>query len=115
MTEVLPLFFALAPAPQGTESTAPGWVAMMPMVLMVVIFYFLLIRPQQKKAKDHQAMLKTIAHGDKVTTNGGIIGVITGLKDKSITLRSGDTKLEILRSAIAEINEKSGGDSKSES
>ena len=116
MTQLVPLFFAFsAPPPSGTESTAPGWTGMLPIVLMVVIFYFLLIRPQQKKAKDHQALLKTVAHGDKVTTSSGIVGTVVGLKDHTVSIRSGDTKLEILKSAIAEITEKSSSDVKTES
>ena len=80
---------------------------------MIVIFYFVLIRPQQKKAKEHQQLLKTVKAGDKVLTSGGILGVIITVKEKTVTLRSADTKLEVTKSAIAEITERSGETSES--
>lgn len=82
---------------------------MVPMVLMFVIFYFLLIRPQQKKAKEHAELLKTLKRGDKVVTNGGIVGVIITVKEKYVTVRSEDSKFEVLRTAIAEITERGSG------
>ena len=81
---------------------------MVPLVLLVVVFYFILIRPQQKKAKEHQQLLKTVKPGDKVLTSGGVLGVIITVKEKTVTLRSADAKLEITKSAIAEITERSG-------
>jgi len=78
------------------------------LALMVVMFYFVLIRPQQKKAKDHAAMLKTLRPGDKVVTNGGILGVVLTVKEKTLTVRSADAKMEITKSAITEITERSG-------
>jgi preprotein translocase subunit YajC len=81
---------------------------MVPLVLIMVVFYFLLIRPQQKKAKDHAALLKTVRPGDKIVTSGGIVGIVLTVKEKTLTLRSADTKLEITKSAIAEITERSG-------
>jgi len=81
---------------------------MVPLVLLVVVFYFVLIRPQQKKAKDHQQLLKTVKPGDKILTSGGILGVVITVKEKTVTLRSADAKFEITKSAIAEITERSG-------
>ena len=94
-----------APAGQG-QSTAPWYVQMAPMVLMVVVFYFILIRPQQKRAKEHAELLKTVKPGDKVLTTSGIIGVVINVKDKSVTLRSTDSKFEVLKTAISEISER---------
>ena len=82
---------------------------MVPLILLVVVFYFALIRPQQKKAKDHAQLLKTVRPGDKVVTTGGIVGVIVTVKEKTISIRSADAKFEITKSAIAEITERSGG------
>jgi preprotein translocase subunit YajC len=82
------------------------------MVGLVVIFYMIMIRPQQKKAKQHQELLKAVKPGDKVITSGGILGVVITVKEKTVTIRSADTKLEITKSAIAEITERSGGESK---
>jgi preprotein translocase subunit YajC len=78
------------------------------MVGLVVIFYFILIRPQQKKAKEHAALVKAVKPGDKVVTSGGILGVVITVKEKTVSIRSADAKLEITKSAIAEITERSG-------
>jgi preprotein translocase subunit YajC len=99
---------ALAPPPQSGQPQQPWWTSLVPLVLIMVVFYFLLIRPQQKKAKDHAALLKTVRPGDKVLTSSGILGVVLTVKEKTLTLRSADTKLEITKSAIAEITERSG-------
>jgi preprotein translocase subunit YajC len=76
------------------------------LAIMGFIFYFLLIRPQQKRAKEHDVLMKTIRTGDKITTSSGIIGIVVGLKEKSLSIRSADTKLEILKSAVSEITER---------
>jgi preprotein translocase subunit YajC len=78
------------------------------MAFMALAMYLLLFRPQQKKAREHAQMLKTIKNGDKVVTSGGILGVVVGLKEKSVSIRSADTKLEVLKSAITEILERGG-------
>jgi preprotein translocase subunit YajC len=72
---------------------APGGIQAMPLLMMVVfiaIFYFLLIRPQQKKAKEHQAMVGRLAVGDEVVTNGGILGKVTDVGDTFVTLEIAD-------------------------
>jgi len=71
-------------APQGSL------ISFIPLILIFVIFYFLLIRPQQKKAKDHQAYLANLKKGDTVVTSGGLYGVITGLTDTVVTLEIAD-------------------------
>lgn len=78
-------------------------VQFMPIILMFVIFYFLLIRPQQKKAKELQAMIGQLKKGDKVVTTGGILGTISSIQDDYVVLTIGeaDTKMEVLKSAIA--------------
>jgi preprotein translocase subunit YajC len=81
---------------------------MVPLVLLLVVFYFILIRPQQKKAKAHQELLKTLRPGDKVVTSGGVLGTILTVKEKTITIRSSDTKLEVTKGAVSEIVERSG-------
>jgi preprotein translocase subunit YajC len=79
-----------------------------PMVFMIVIMYVLMIRPNQKKARDHADLLKALKSGDKVITSSGILATVVSVKDKSVTIRSGDTKLELLKSAITEVTERSG-------
>ena len=78
------------------------------LVLMVVMFYFVLIRPQSKKAKEHSEMLKTVKPGDKVVTSGGVVGVVVNVKDKTLSIRSADSKFEVTKAAITEITERSG-------
>ncbi len=70
---------------------------------MIVIFYVMLIRPQQKQAKKQAELLKGLKKGDKVVTSSGIIGVVTGIQDNAVTLRSADTKLEVQKSAISQV------------
>jgi preprotein translocase subunit YajC len=77
---------------------------MLPLLLIIPIFYLFLIRPQQKKQKEHQKLLAELKRGDKVVTNSGIIGSIWGIneKDNIIVLKVGEeTKIEFLRSSIA--------------
>jgi len=76
------------------------------MALLFVIMYLVLIRPQQKKEKEHRALLQRLKPGDKVVTSSGICGVILHLKDQTLTLRSGDSKLEVLKSSVVQILEK---------
>ena len=77
---------------------------MLPLLLIIPIFYLFLIRPQQKKQKEHQRMLAELKKGDRVVTSSGIIGSIWGIdeKDNKIVLKVGEeTKIEFLRSAIS--------------
>ncbi len=76
------------------------------MGFMALAMYLLMFRPQQKKAREHADMLKTLKNGDKVVTSGGVLGVVVGLKDKSVSIRSADTKLEVLKSSVTEILER---------
>lgn len=72
-----------------------------PLILIFVVFYFLLIRPQQKKAKEHQNYLANLKKGDKVVTSGGIHGQITGITDTVVTLEiSENVRIKVSRSAI---------------
>ena len=106
-------FLALgAPAQQG-QPAPPAWVNMVPLALLVVVFYFALIRPQQKKAKDHANLMKSIHAGDKIVTSSGIVAVVITVKEKTLSVRSADAKLEITKSAVAEITERSGESSPS--
>jgi preprotein translocase subunit YajC len=107
---------AMAPAqPSGTAPNPTGQMLQMLGTLLFfgVVMYFVMIRPQQKKAREHENMLKTMKPGDKVMTSGGLLGVIVAVKDKSVSLRSADTKLEVLKSAVTEIIERSNGSSES--
>jgi len=87
--------------PQPTMGSALG--AFMPLILIFAIFWFLLIRPQQKEKKIHQQMLANLKKGDKVITSSGIYGTIFDVKENTVLLRIGDKelKIELLKSAIA--------------
>ncbi|MFZ4714334.1 MAG: preprotein translocase subunit YajC [Bacteriovoracaceae bacterium] len=75
---------------------------LVPLLLIGVVFYFFMIRPQAKKLKDEQAFLNTLAKGEEIFTKSGIIGTIVGLTDKIVTLEiSEGVKLKILKSQIA--------------
>jgi preprotein translocase subunit YajC len=73
------------------------------MVLLVVIMYFMTIRPQQQRAKQMAKLLATIKAGDKVVTSSGIVGVVITVKEKTVSLRSADAKMEVTKSSITEI------------
>lgn len=92
-----------APAsPQAQQQSPLGM--FLPLILMFGVFYFMLIRPQQKKAKEHTAWLTQLKRGDEVLTQGGIIGKIVAIADDVLTLEVGDKdnrlKLRVVRSAI---------------
>ena len=77
---------------------------LLPMLLIIGVFYMLLIRPQQKRQKELQQTIAELKTGDRVVTTGGVIGVITTVRDTSFIIRSADkSMLEIARSAIAGI------------
>jgi preprotein translocase subunit YajC len=103
--EIFPVLISSAYA-QAAGSAAPGgdMLAFLPMILIFVVFYFLLIRPQQKKAKDAKAMLEALQKGDEVVTAGGIVGKITKISDQftSIEIASG-VEINLQRSAIAQL------------
>ena len=99
----LAVILAQASTTPTGAAAPPSWMQFLPMVLIVVVFYFIQIRPQQKKAKQQAELLKTLKSGDKVGTASGIIGVVVTVKDNTVTLRSGDSKLEISKISVTEI------------
>lgn len=103
----------MAPPSQPGQPAPPIWTNLVPLILLVVVFYFALIRPQQKRQKQQTELLKAVKSGDRIRTNGGIIATVITVKDKSLTIRSADAKLEIDKSAVAEITERSGESSES--
>jgi preprotein translocase subunit YajC len=79
---------------------------LVPMLLIIGVFYMLLIRPQQKRQRELQETISQLKAGDRIVTTGGIIGTITTVRDASFLIRSGDKSiLEIARSAVAGIDE----------
>lgn len=74
----------------GTTGQGGGFTSFLPLILMFVIFYFLLIRPQQKKQKDHRLMVGNLRNGDRIVTTGGIHGRIISASDKVLTIEVAD-------------------------
>jgi preprotein translocase subunit YajC len=73
-----------------------------------VMFYFLLIRPQQKQRKDQENLLKNVKTGDKILMNSGIFGIVTNVKDKTLMVKIADNvKVEVLKSAVTSVVQKS--------
>ncbi len=77
--------------------------AFLPMILLVVVFYFILIRPQQTRAKELRKLLESLKSGDEVVTAAGIVGTVITVKDRTVTLRSGDAKFEVTKASVSEI------------
>jgi preprotein translocase subunit YajC len=102
-----------APAsPPGTAPNPQG--QMIQMIAMVAIMgfvmYFIIIRPQRTRQKQLNALMSNLKPGDKVLTGSGIVGVVIGVKEKTVSIRSADSKLEVLKSTISEITEKAGAE-----
>ncbi len=107
------LVYAMGGAPGGAGGQPQGPAAMLqsflPLILIFVIFYFLLIRPQQKKTKEHKQMLEDLKKGDKIMTNGGIYGLIEDIDADTATLKIGikdDVKIKVNRGYIAGLRTK---------
>lgn len=92
-------------APSGQGGGAPGWVFLIQIGLMVVIFWFLLIRPQSQARKRHALVLAGLKKGDDITTSGGIIGKVKDIKDDRITIESGSATLVVERARIVRVGE----------
>jgi preprotein translocase subunit YajC len=89
---------------QGQPQTQGSPMGMfVPMILMVVIFYFLLIRPQQKKAKEHTKMVNALKSGASVVTRGGVVGTVQSVKETTVSVRSLESKFEVEKHAIERV------------
>ena len=101
------LAFAMGSAPGGAGGVGGGMAAfqqIIPLVFMFAIFYFLLIRPQQKKAKEHKALLESMKKGDNVITAGGVHGKVTAVENELVTLEiANNVNIKITKSYIAAI------------
>ncbi len=92
------LFFAQAQAAQRPSTL----VSLMPIVLIFVIFYLLIIKPQKRKQAEHQNMIQALKKNDEIVTIGGIHATVLNVKDKSVVLRIADNvKIEVQKSAVA--------------
>lgn len=96
------LAYAMGTGGGGAGGQGGGFGAFIPLILMFAIFYFLLIRPQQKKAKQHKEMLSSLKKGDRVVSSGGLHGVITGITDDVVTMEiAPKVRVKVSRGSIA--------------
>ncbi len=109
---LLSIAYAMGQAPQAAPGAAPNPIfSLLPILFIFGIFYFLLIRPQQKKQKDLLQMIKALKKNDEIITTGGIHGTIVNVKETTVVVRVDDNvKLEISKSAVAGPKRKSQGE-----
>lgn len=96
------LAYAMGTGGGGAGGEGGGFGAFIPLILMFAIFYFLLIRPQQKKAKQHKQLLASLKKGDRVVSSGGLHGLITGIADDVVTVEiAPKVRVKISRGSIS--------------
>jgi len=89
---------------QGGGEAGGSLFSLLPLVVIFVLFYFLLIRPQQKRAKQHKEMVAALAKGEEVVTNGGLLGKVTEVDDNFITLEiSNGLNVKVQRQAVSQV------------
>jgi len=100
---------AIALLAQSSGSPGAGLISFLPLILIFVVFYFLLIRPQQVKQKKWNEVLQTLKNGDQVTTSGGMRGTITRVKDDAFVLRVAPDglQIEVVKSAVVAVTQPS--------
>ena len=97
-------FAQAAPAAAGGGDMMSSLTGMLPLVLMFVVLYFVMIRPQMKKQKEHRTMIEALAKGDEVATAGGMLGKVTKLGDAYLTLElAPGVEVQLQRSAIVQV------------
>jgi len=90
--------YAQDAAPQG------GLMSFLPLIVIFAVFYFMLIRPQMKRSKEHKQLVSQLSKGDEVITNGGLLGKITDVSDSFVTLELADNlQIKLQRSAVANV------------
>lgn len=95
-------------SPAYAQAASPGggdfFVSLLPLILIFVVFYFLLIRPQQQKVKAHRTMIENLKRGDQVITGGGIVGKITRVEDNQLTVEiANDVQVKVARGTISDL------------
>ena len=95
-------------SPAYAQAASPGggdfFISLLPLILIFAVFYFLLIRPQQRKVKEHRALVDSLKRGDQVLTSGGIFGKITKVGESFITVELGDNvQIKVQRHAVTSV------------
>ena len=94
----------------STGATAPGWLQFLPIIGMVAIFWFLIIRPQMRQQKAHQLKVSGLKRGDEVLTAGGVVGKVTKVEDVYAELEiAKGVKVRVLKSTIGDVIQPAGG------
>lgn len=103
----MPISLIFQAAPAGAGAGPMGALGgILPFILIGLIFYFLLIRPQNKRLKDHRTLLSQITRGDTIVTNGGLIGKVKKVADDELTVTFGTNDVKVVRSMIADVRNK---------
>ncbi|MCX8022213.1 MAG: preprotein translocase subunit YajC [Syntrophorhabdaceae bacterium] len=99
---MIDLAYAMGNQPAAGQGGGQQWMSLLPLILLFAVFYFLLIRPQQKRAKQQKAFLESLKKGDRVITTGGLYGTITGITENEVTLEIAEkVRVKVLKGAIA--------------
>jgi preprotein translocase subunit YajC len=94
--------YAMGQGGAGAQGGAGGFTSFIPLILMFVIFYFLLIRPQQKKSKEHRQMIDSLKTGDRVVTAGGLHGRVTGVSETVLTVEIAEkVRVKVNRASVS--------------
>ncbi len=100
-----------AVAPRGSSSAQPApnpIISFVPMIVVIGILYFLIIRPQQQQAKDHRRLVENLKNGDRIITQGGIHGTVTGIKGGIVQVKIADNvRVDVNRTAVAQVLQES--------
>ncbi len=97
-------FIASAFAQADGAGQTGGLMSFLPLIVIFVIFYFLLIRPQMKRSKEHRNLVSALAVGDEVVTNGGVLGKITDVSESFVTVEVADNvQIKVQKSAVANV------------
>ena len=101
---ILPIVLAQTQTPGAAANPGGGFNLFVPLIFLVVIFYFILIRPQSQRQKEQQKLIGALKTGDRVVTNAGIHGLISNVKDSTVIVKVADNvKIEMEKSAIATV------------
>ena len=105
------LYHIIAMSPQGQGQGGGMFSTLIMFALIILIFYFMILRPQQKRQKEREKMLNDVQKGDKIVSAGGIHGTVVGLEDKSLLVQIADNvKVKLEKSAVSSVIRSSAGD-----